>query len=116
MIFKSKKNKDNRIEEITSILFPPLETKSYISNGGKEEKYSIDYSVDSNLDGALIDLIDGRNDEVVHKTISKAIEKLGKVRKILEAYQEIDYDSKYIIIDNGEDDINAENIEPIENR
>jgi hypothetical protein len=95
---------EEKLEEIKAILFPPLELKEEASEDGEVIKYHIDYSVDSNIDAALADLYDGHNDNVVHSTLNKAVEKLNRARKILEAYASLDKDAKYIIVDNGKDD------------
>lgn len=94
---------DKKIEEIVNILFPPLELKQEIDKDGSVFKYHVDYSADSNLDAALIDLQDGHNDEVVHKTINNTIDRLMKVRRLLEAFAELDKDAKYIIVDTDKD-------------
>lgn len=111
---KSELDSDKRIDEIINILFPPLETKTSIGGSGEVFKYQVDYSADSNLDAALIDLREGHNDEVVRNTITKVIDKLNQVRRLLEAYSEIDSEAKYLVVDSG--DSNAEDIEPIEDR
>lgn len=82
------------MQQVVDILFPPLETRE-----GKDGVYQIDYSIDSNLQSALVDLQDGTNDKIVQDTIAKVIDALIKVRNILEVYPEIDERSKYIIVD-----------------
>lgn len=82
------------LQSVVDILFPPLKTEE-----GKDGIFQIDYSVDSNLHSALLDLQDGTNDKVVQDTISKAIDALIKVRNILQVYPELDERSKYIIVD-----------------
>lgn len=82
------------MQQVVDILFPPLETRE-----GKDGVYQIDYSIDSNLQSALVDLQDGTNDKIVQDTIAKAIDALIKVRNILEVYPEIDERAKYIIVD-----------------
>ena len=111
---KTDSESDKRIDEIINILFPPLETKSSVGPDGVVFKYQIDYSADSNLDAALIDLREGHNDEVVRTTITSVVDKLNQVRRLLEAYSEIDNDAKYIVVDSGGSD--AEDLEPIEDR
>jgi hypothetical protein len=100
-----------RLEKIKSILFPELETQETLDNQGKLFKIQIDRAVDSNLDSALTDLQDGKNDKIVQDTIAIVMKQLFQVRHILEAYSNIDKDSKYIIVDNldlgGLDDIEA---------
>lgn len=95
---------DQKIEEIKNLLFPQLELHEEMGSDGSTIKYHVDYSVDSNIDAALIDLIDGNNDTIVQSTLSKAVTRLNKARKILEAYASLDKDAKYIIVDNGKDD------------
>jgi hypothetical protein len=82
------------LQRIADILFPPLKTVE-----GEGGVYQIDYSIDTNLDSALVDLRDGQNDKVVQDTIAKSIDALIEVRKILHAYPELDERSKYLIID-----------------
>lgn len=82
------------MQQVVDILFPPLKTEE-----SKDGVYQIDYSIDSNLQSALVDLQDGTNDKIVQDTIAKAIDALIKVRNILEVYPEIDERAKYIIVD-----------------
>ena len=98
-----------KLEQIKTLLFPPLELNEELSNDGSIMKFHVDYSVDSNLDAALMDLQDGQNDEVTQGTINEVIKRLIQVRKLLEAYAQIDKDAKYIIVDNPK----SQNIEDI---
>lgn len=98
-----------KLEQIKNLLFPPLELNEELSNDGSIMKFHIDYSVDSNLDAALMDLQEGQNDEVTQGTINEVTKRLIQVRKLLEAYAQIDKDAKYIIVDNPK----SENIEDI---
>jgi hypothetical protein len=82
------------LQRVVDILFPALKTKE-----GKDGVYQIDYSVDSNLQSALADLEEGTNDRVVQSTISKAIDALIEVRKILHVYPELDDRAQYVIVD-----------------
>lgn len=95
---------EQKLEEIKNLLFPQLELHEELSNDGSTIKYHIDYSIDSNIDAALLDLYDGHNDEVVQSTLNKAVARLNKARKILEAYASLDKEAKYIIVDNGKDE------------
>ena len=74
---------DKKIEEIIKILFPPLDIQEKMEQDGSSIKFHIDYSVDSNLDAALMDL---------------------QVRRLLEAYAKLDEDAKYIIVDDLDDE------------
>ena len=94
---------EEKLEEIKQLLFPPLELQEEVSPDGDVVKFHIDYSVDSNIDAALMDLQDGNNDAVVHSTLNKAVARLNRVRKLLEAYAVLDKDAKYIIVDDGKD-------------
>jgi uncharacterized FlaG/YvyC family protein len=95
---------ETKLEEIKNLLFPQLELREEVNETGELIKFHVDYSVDSNIDAALIDLYDGNNDSIVHSTLSKAVARLNKARRILEAYAALDEDAKYIIVDNGSDD------------
>lgn len=94
---------EQKLEEIKEILFPPLELHEEVTPEGDMIKYHVDYSVDSNVDAALMDLYSGENDSVVQATLNKAVARLHRVRKLLEAYAVLDKDAKYIIVDDGKD-------------
>ena len=99
-VFKMKPQTpaDVKIEQVIKSLFPPIEVRK-----DKEgNKYHVDYSADTNLEAALHDLQDGYNDATAQKTIRSVVERLYEVRKMLEAYQEIDAEAKYIICDDPE--------------
>jgi hypothetical protein len=95
---------EEKIEQIKAILFPPLVTQQEMQQDGTPIKFHIDYSADSNLDAALLDLQEGYNDPASHKTVLDVIKRLNKVRKMLEAYAELDKEAKYIIVENMEQD------------
>ena len=57
-----------------------------------------------NLDSALTDIREGFGDEPVQKTISDIIDRISKIRRILDADLEIDNDAKYIIVDTKTDE------------
>jgi len=98
---------DEKLEQIKQILFPPLITQQEMQQDGSTIKFHIDYSADSNLDAALIDLQEGYNDPAAQKTILDVIKRLNNVRRMLEAYAELDKDAKYIIVENMEQDPNV---------
>jgi hypothetical protein len=89
---------EEKLEEIKNILFPPL--KSFVDK--ERNKFHIDYSADTNLTSVLLDLEEGFNDETAQKTIKGVIDQLDKVRKILEFYQKLDSDAKYVVSDDYE--------------
>ena len=95
---------EEQIEQIKALLFPQLITRQEMQNDGTSMKFHIDYSADSNLDAALMDLQEGYNDPAAHKTILDVIKRLNKLRRMLEAYAELDVDAKYIIVENLEQD------------
>ena len=95
---------DEKLEKIKHILFPPLVTQQELQKDGTPIKFHIDYSADSNLDAALMDLQEGFNDPATQKTITDVIKRLNNVRRMLEAYAELDKDAKYIIVENLEQD------------
>jgi len=98
--------RERELQQVVDILFPPLETQS----DHEGNVFQIDYSADTNLDAALLDLMDGNNDEVTQKTIRKVIERLNKVRRVLQAYSQLDERAKYLIVDDFED----KEIKPVE--
>jgi hypothetical protein len=101
---KSFSPADEKLEQIKQILFPPLVTQQEMQQDGTPIKFHIDYSADSNLDAALMDLQEGYNDPATQKTITDVIKRLNSVRRMLEAYAELDKDARYIIVENLEQD------------
>lgn len=99
-----------KLEQIKELLFPQLTSEEELQTDGTIIKFHVDYSVDSNLDAALIDLQEGHNDEVVQGTINEVVKKLIQVRRLLEAYAKMDPKAKYIIVENPKN----ENIEDID--
>jgi hypothetical protein len=95
---------EEKLEQIKAILYPPLKLEQEMDKDGTIYKFHIDYSADSNLDAALMDLQEGHNDQVSHSTINDVIKRLIDVRRLLEAYAQLDPDAKYIIVDNLEKD------------
>ena len=100
---------DQKLEQIKKLLFPPLELREHMDKDGSKVKFHIDYSVDSNLDSVIMDLQEGYNDPACHKTLDAIVKRLHEIRKLLEAYAEIDTEAKYIIVDDGrkEQDVTA---------
>lgn len=96
---------DQMLEQIKNLLFPPLKLNEELQKDGTSIKFHVDYSVDSNLDAALIDLQDGNNDAVVQKTINSVIIRLNNARRMLEAYPLLDNDAKYIIVDDMSEEL-----------
>jgi len=107
---KPKTTADVKIEQVIQLLFPPLEL--HVDKDGN--KFHIDRSIDTNLEAALTDLEMGHNDAASQKTIRSTVDQIIKVRKILEAYQEIDAEVKYFIAEDPEGSINVEEIQAAE--
>jgi hypothetical protein len=97
---------EQRLEEIRNILFPPHEAKETLDKEtGEMFKFYVDYSADMNLDSAMHDIQEGFADEIVQKTVKDVIDRLYKVRQLLNADQiKYDPDAKYVIVDNMTDD------------
>jgi hypothetical protein len=98
---------EEKLEQIKALLYPPLKLEEEIDKDGTPLKYHIDYSADSNLDAALMDLQEGHNDKIAHDTINDVIKRLIEVRKLLEAYAQLDPNAKYIIVDNMGKDLDV---------
>jgi len=95
-----KSEAEVKLAQLEQILFPPFTTES-MPDG---TIFHMDYSADSNLSAALIDLQDGTNDRVTQKTIAKVLKNLEDARKVLEAYPFMDKRAKYVIVDTEKDD------------
>jgi len=81
------------LEKISAVLFPPFYTRDVAG-----DKYSIDSSVDTNVDAVLTDLRDGYLDETCLETLQAVFNKLHEVRNIIGAHHEMDPAvSQYII-------------------
>jgi hypothetical protein len=106
---RDKTPAEEKLEKIKNMLFPELETQETLDNEGKLFRIQIDRSVDSNLDSALTDLQDGKNDKIIQDTITVVMKQLFQVRQVLEAYTNIDKEAKYIIVDNQ--DLGSDNDE-----
>jgi formylmethanofuran dehydrogenase subunit B len=91
----AKNTADEKIEKIISILYPPRKIDTI-----NDIKVQIEYGADYNLEAALTDLELGHNDEVSRKTLREVCDRLHAVRKILEAYVELDKEAQYMIVDN----------------
>lgn len=103
-VFRLKKNtsENEKLNSIKNILFPLLENQVGLDpNTGKDIKFCIDYSVDTNLDAILMDFQEGYTDESVQKTLKSVIEKLHQVRKILDAHSRMDKDVQYLVVDDN---------------
>ncbi len=109
MLFWKKKYvpDDERLAKVISILFPPLE----VARTPDGTKYHIDYSIDSNLDAVLLDLQEGNNDAACQRTLESCIRKLNDVRRVLEAYAEMDAEAQYLVVDNGEPEDELDHIQ-----
>jgi len=106
---------DQKIEEIKNILFPPSSLKEkYDEDKDEIIKYQVDYSIDMNLDAAIIDIQEGYADKTVLNTLNDTLDRLYKIRELLEAHAQIDKEAQYIIVDTKRDDSEIEEIEASE--
>jgi len=96
--YKKKTPAEQRLAELTEILFP----KPKVQVGADGSKYHIEYSLDYNLEGALTDLEMGHNDAVVQKTIREVVKSLGKARRLLQPREDVDEDITFFIVDTPE--------------
>jgi len=92
---KPKTEAEVQLQHIKDLLFPPME------EGDMDGiKYLVDYSVDQNLEAALVDLEEGHNDEACRTTIRKVAKKLYDIRVLMDAYtNKLDKNIKYVIVD-----------------
>jgi hypothetical protein len=86
--------RDEVAQKIADMLFPEREEKEEDGH-----TFLIDYSVDHNLLGALIDLENDENDEITRNTIRKTYEKLCEVRQMLHAEDKIQKKARYLVVD-----------------
>ena len=86
--------REGAAQHVCDMLFPqPVETSD------ESGTYIVDRSVDLNLQGALVDLESGVNDEVVRSTIRKVISCLGEARELLYANYQIQEGASYLQVD-----------------
>lgn len=85
--------RDDVVQDITDLLFPePIES----ADG--ENTYLTDYSVDMNLYSAIVDLEEGRNDEITRETLKSIMSKLGEVRDLLYANYKLKEKAQYLVV------------------
>lgn len=92
---KPKTEAEIQLQQIKDLLYPQMEE-------GEMDgiKYLVDYSVDQNLEAALVDLEEGHNDEACRNTIRKVAKKLYDIRLLMDAYtHKLDKNIKYVIVD-----------------
>lgn len=97
---KEKTTAEEKLERLAQLLFPPFE----LQTDREGQSFHVDYSVDSNLDAALLDLQDGTNDKVTQSTIDNSVKRLHQAREILQAYSELNKKAKYLLVDYKTDD------------
>lgn len=86
--------RDEIAQKVCDILFPPLVEKE--EDG---QTFIVDYSVDDNLEAALLDLDQGSNDEVTRNTIKSVIIKLREARDLLQANYPLEKEARYLLVD-----------------
>lgn len=115
--FKVKKVNNTPAEElldkIKDILFPPNVLREEVDpKSGQVFKFTVDYSIDMNLDAALIDIQEGNNDEIVQNTIKGVLKRLIEVRELLDVHMELGKESQFIVVEDPRESFNAEDINP----
>ena len=101
MVQTTSKYKKAKWDKIQKILFPPTEFR--IDSDG--DKYAVLKSIDANLNAALQDLRDDKNDEAVQATIEYCMVISSRVREIMELQYEFEPDTKFIIVDFDEENM-----------
>jgi CYTH domain-containing protein len=86
------------LEQIESIMFPPLRTK--VDESGKT--YHIDASVDSNLYAVLVDLQEQYADDSVINTVKEIHDRVYSIRELLNKFNTLDENAEYIIVEDIE--------------
>jgi len=99
--------RDEIAQKVCDILFPP-----HVEKEEDGQTFIVDYSVDHNLLGALVDLENDMNDEVTRDTIRSAITKLGEARKLLMANYPIRKEARYLMVDTPPDTEIEERVSP----
>lgn len=107
---------DDRLDQIKAILFPPMKLDKRVdTDSGREIKFNIDFSVDSNVDAVLLDLEEGYYGDSTKRTLTDVVNRLIKVRRILDAYSELDSEAEYLVVDDMLEEGHLEDIIPKEN-
>lgn len=86
--------RDEVAQKICELLFP-----SPVEKNEAGQLFLVDYSIDSNLLSAIIDLEDDNNDEIVRQTLRDILKRLYEARDMLEANYKIDSEANYVIVD-----------------
>lgn len=97
---------DRLLKEVADLLFPKFEVREVDG-----EKYSVDSSVDTNIEAVMTDIQEGYVDEVCVTTLKACFEKIYKVRELLKAFHEMDPSVQKYVIAMGELPSPAEEVE-----
>jgi hypothetical protein len=103
---KIKTSADNKLDQINDLLFPPLEEMK-MEDG---TIYYIDYTIDQNLESVLTDIENGHVDKASIHTLQNALNRISKIRTILETYPQLKKANSYTIVDDG---VNYDPVEDI---
>jgi len=95
-LFDRRKKKMDLVKDL---LFPKTEFK--IDSDG--EKFAVLKTIDANLNAALQDLKDGRNDESVQATIQYCMVVCSRIREIMNEEVSFENDTRYILVDYDEE-------------
>lgn len=102
LFWKRKKPYDSNeqlLEEIKRILFPEVELVRHPDPDGGETVYQIERSIDYNLDNVYQDITDGICGRDTQRTLNKMVERLFKVRDLLDVKTVIHSEASRIVID-----------------
>lgn len=101
---------EKQLEEIRKILFPDSVYNTDVDESGREIKYRIDYSADFNLQAALNDIQEGYIDETAYLTVSDVMNRIIKIREILEEHLMVTEDIEFFVVEN----LRKDDVEDIE--
>jgi hypothetical protein len=92
--FRPRVVREDTAQKVVDLLFPPVEEVTM-----EGHTFLTDYSVDSNLYAALVDLDDGVNDATTRETLKKCYERLQEARRLLVADKIVPSKAKYLVVD-----------------
>jgi hypothetical protein len=92
--FRPRVVREDTSQKIVDLLFPPVEEVTM-----EGQTFLTDFSIDSNLYAALVDLEDGVNDATTRDTLKKCYERLQEARRLLLADKVVPAKAKYLVVD-----------------
>lgn len=101
---------EKQLDEIRKLLFPKSVQHTDVDEKGEDVTYYIDYSADLNLEAALSDIQEGYSDSTVRNTILDVIDRLSKIRELLDEHLMFTKDVNYFVVEN----LRKDSVEDIE--